>query len=58
MYKLMSMRRIFPTWQLNAEESQVLCSLNSGLLHFSEARAHSKKTRLRLVKSGFNKCCK
>lgn len=54
MYKLMSKKRIVPTWQLNAEESQVLCSLNSGLLHFSEATAHSEKTCLRLVKSGFN----
>ena len=43
MYKLMSKRRIVPTWQLNAEESQALCSLNSGLLHFSEATAHSEK---------------
>lgn len=48
MYKLMSMRRIVPTWQLNEEESQVLCSLNSGLLHFSEARAHSKKNMIAL----------
>lgn len=48
MYKLMSMKRIFPTRQLNAEESQVLCSLNSGLLHFSEARAHSKKNMIAL----------
>lgn len=39
----MSIKRIFPTWQLNEEESQVSCSLNLGLFHSSEARAHSKK---------------